>query len=140
MAIGVTDPMRPLSGRHGRLSARPPRTPPTAEQDTGLHRMSFEDREALVFVPESYVAGQPIPLLLALHGAGHEAESMLSPLRGTARRLGMLVLAPKSKGVTWDAIRGADFGPDPSFIDKALRQVFEAYAVDRSRLAVGGFS
>jgi predicted esterase len=102
--------------------------------------MSLEDREALVFVPDGYVAGQPVPFLLALHGAGHAPDSILSPLLGAARRLGMLVLAPKSKGVTWDAIRGADFGPAVGFIDKALRRAFEAYAVDRSRLAVGGFS
>jgi predicted esterase len=102
--------------------------------------MGFEDREALVYVPDSHVPGQPTPLLLALHGAAHDPDSILGPLRGTARRLGLLVLAPKSKGVTWDAIRGADFGPDVAFINEALKRIFAAYAVDRSRVAIGGFS
>ena len=140
MAVGVTDPTRPLSGRHGRLTARPSGTPPAGAQVTGLGRLNVEDREALVFVPESYVPGQPVPFLLALHGASHDARSILAPLLAPARAQGVLVLAPKSKGVTWDAIRGDDFGPDVVFINEALKRIFAAYAVDRGRLAVGGFS
>lgn len=140
MAIGVTDPMRPLSGRHGRLSARPPGTPPATPQTVGLGRLTVEDRGALVFVPENYVPGQPVPLLLALHGASSDAASILMPLLATARRLDLMLLAPKSKGITWDAIHGADFGPDVAFINAALKQLFAAYAIDRSRIAIGGFS
>jgi predicted esterase len=140
MAIGVTDPMRPLSGRHGRLSARPPKVAPTAAQASGLGRMTVADREALVLVPEGYAPGRPVPLLVALHGAAHDANSILSPLSEAARKLGVLLLAPKSKGITWDAIHGADFGPDVAFLNEALKRLFAAYAIDRNRIAVGGFS
>jgi predicted esterase len=34
----------------------------------------------------------------------------------------------------------ADYGPDVELIDQALAKVFSNYAVDASRLAIGGFS
>jgi phospholipase/carboxylesterase len=41
--------------------------------------------------------------------------------------------------VSWD-ILGGRFGPDVEFIDQALDWVFTRCAVDRTRLAIGGFS
>jgi phospholipase/carboxylesterase len=56
-----------------------------------------------------------------------------------AENLGILVLAPESRGGTWDVI-GGDFGPDVAFITRALEHTFARCAVDRRRLAIGGFS
>lgn len=60
-------------------------------------------------------------------------------LRSLADERGLLLLAPASRGSTWDAIRGG-YGPDVRLIDRALQQVFRAVAVDSGRIAVAGFS
>jgi predicted esterase len=52
---------------------------------------------------------------------------------------GVILLSPSSRGRTWDAIRGG-YGPDVSFIDGVLGQVFSQYAIDPARVAIGGFS
>ena len=49
------------------------------------------------------------------------------------------MLSPDSRGHTWDAITD-EFGPDVTFIDRALAGVFERCAVDPGRVAVAGFS
>jgi phospholipase/carboxylesterase len=51
----------------------------------------------------------------------------------------MILLAPDSRGRTWDALLGG-YGPDVAFIDQALGQTFGRYAVDPGNIAVEGFS
>jgi predicted esterase len=51
----------------------------------------------------------------------------------------MAVLAPDSRGTTWDAIAD-DFGDDVTFLNRALEFVFARLTVDPSRVAIGGFS
>ena len=51
----------------------------------------------------------------------------------------MSVLAPDSRGTTWDAIREG-FGDDVTFIDRALEHVFARVSIDPARVTVGGFS
>lgn len=50
-----------------------------------------------------------------------------------------MLLAPKSRGRTWDVILDR-FGPDVASLDALLEGVFERYAVDPARIALGGFS
>jgi phospholipase/carboxylesterase len=56
-----------------------------------------------------------------------------------AERWGALVLAPDSRGPTWDVLMGG-FGADVDFLDAALDGVFDAVAVDPRRLILSGFS
>src|SRR5918911_5524024 len=74
-----------------------------------------------------------------LHGAGGDAQGGLFPFVDRADAAGLLLVAPESRGPTWDVIRDS-YGPDVEFIDRALSVVFSRYAVDPSHLAVGGFS
>jgi phospholipase/carboxylesterase len=53
--------------------------------------------------------------------------------------LAMIVVAPDSRGVSWDFIRGP-FGADVAFVDSVLQITFACYDVDRTRVAIGGFS
>lgn len=50
-----------------------------------------------------------------------------------------MLLAPNARGRTWDAILDR-FGPDVASLDSLLEQVFERFALDRARIALGGFS
>jgi predicted esterase len=77
--------------------------------------------------------------VVSLHGAGGNELLGLYPLHDLADEHGLIVLSPASRGRTWDVILGG-FGPDVSFIDKALTMAFDRCAVDQARVAVSGFS
>jgi phospholipase/carboxylesterase len=106
------------------------------EQALGLGGGS--GRDGLLIVPASYRPDTPAPLVVLMHGAGGSARRV-SSLFGVADELGIIVLAPESRDRTWDAIRGS-FGPDIDFLNHALAHAFDRCAVDRRRLAIGGFS
>ena len=101
----------------------------------GLER----ERDALLHVPAGLRADRALPLVITLHGAGGDAEDGLALLRSQAEERGLLLLAPASRGRTWDAIGGA-WGPDVRLVDRALERVFAALPVDSGRIAVAGFS
>jgi predicted esterase len=122
----------------GRLLARP--TTPAEFVSSGLHRLGLDpERDAILYVPEGYRPEEPAPFVLSLHGAGGNAAAGLYPLGELADEYGCIVLAPASRGQTWDIILGG-FGPDVPFLDQALTAAFARCAVDPERLAVAGFS
>lgn len=94
----------------------------------------------LLYVPGSYGGPKrPAPMAVVLHGASGHARDALTLLRPLADATGMLLLAPTSHQYTWDVIVGG-YGPDVEAVDRALEETFSRYAVDPTRLAVGGFS
>jgi len=76
--------------------------------------------------------------VLALHGAGSGPGGFVG-LGAHAERAGLVVLAPKSRGGSWDLARGG-FGPDVAMIDRLLRHVFSRLSIDPRRVYVWGFS
>ncbi len=131
------------SGGHGARSAavliaRPGGAagePPTP----GEHLLGLRaERDALLYVPPG-PPSVPAPLLVGLHGAGGDAAAGLALLRPWADERGLLVLAPASRGSTWDAVRDG-YGADAELVDRALAEVFSTVDVDTERVAVAGFS
>jgi phospholipase/carboxylesterase len=125
----------------GRLASRP-REPAAGSAPTGLLplQLSGSDRDGAVYVPPSYRRDSPAPLVLTLHGAGSSGRRSLRRLQTLADAAGLILLAPDSRGTTWDVVRTGAFGPDAEFVDLALDLVFARYAVDPSRLVAEGFS
>jgi phospholipase/carboxylesterase len=123
--------------RQAQLFARP--GTPTGSVSPGLQALGLADRDAFLYVPESYAAPAPSTLVLTLHGAGGSPQGELSMLRPHADEHGWLLLAPYSRGHTWDLILGG-YGPDVTFIDRALAEVFRRSAVDPARVTIEGFS
>jgi phospholipase/carboxylesterase len=72
-----------------------------------------------------------------LHGAGGNAAGTLRLIEQAASDA--ILLLPESRGSTWDVIRGA-YGPDVTFLDAALQDVFRHHRVDPRRVALAGFS
>lgn len=131
-----TEPADPTVGRLG-SRPRDPVQPPAAP---GLHQLGLQSgRDGLVYVPAGYTPERPAPLVLMLHGAGGDARGGIDPFLGIADSAGMLLLAVDSRGHTWDVILGR-YGPDVSFVDRALSHVFDRYRVDPEHIAVEGFS
>jgi predicted esterase len=121
----------------GRLIARPHtnvRTSAQGERALELDR----SRDAILKLPAK-ASLAPLPLVVMLHGAGQSAKWMLGRVGSAADEVGVAVLAPNSRASSWDAIRGR-FGPDVTFLNRALERVFETVAIDSARIAVGGFS
>ncbi|WP_197094565.1 alpha/beta hydrolase [Microvirga massiliensis] len=96
-------------------------------------------RDGALFVPDRPGAATSAPLIVALHGAGGTASQMIDLLIESAETYGIILLAPESRERTWDVITGT-FGPDVSFIDRALQDVFQHHAIDPNKIAVAGFS
>ena len=123
----------------GRLGARPQHgsKPPAAP---GLQALGLvAGRDGFIYVPSGYDPARAAPMVLMLHGAGGNASGGLDPLVRLADQAGLLLLTPDSRGRTWDVLVGG-FGPDITFIDRALAQTFSRYEVDPRRIAIGGFS
>lgn len=120
-----------------RLTAAP--GTPTLTPELGLTQLGLGGlRDGFLYVPMTYRPDTPIPLFVALHGAGgggHHWESYHA--RAEAR--GMIVLAPDSRAATWDLGLGG-FGPDVAFLDEALQYTFDRCRVDPTRIALAGFS
>jgi len=113
---------------------------PSSGLAPGMHDLNSLGAKANLYIPASYSADRPTPVLVLLHGAAHDRnEWMQPPLLAEYDRAGVIVLSPDSTGGTWDMIRG-EFGPDVRLIDAALDVVFGHCNVDPSRIALGGFS
>ncbi|HEY2375667.1 MAG TPA: alpha/beta hydrolase-fold protein [Gemmatimonadaceae bacterium] len=122
----------------GRLTARPGRprlSPVIGRSSLGL----ASGRDGIVYVPERYNPSRPAPLVLMLHGAGQSAEIGIAPFLPLADAAGVVLVAPDSRGRTWDFLYGP-YSVDVAFIDRALGHVFEQCAIDPSRVVIEGFS
>ena len=95
-------------------------------------------RDGVIQIPTTALDGN-MPLLVFLHGATQTGSAMLRRIGPAADQAGVAILAPDSRGTSWDAIRG-DFGEDVTFLNRALEFVFDRLAVDPARVALGGFS
>lgn len=122
LAIGPSASPVPLSGQ----------PPPGELQPLG----QGDERDGVFVAPPG--AG-PAPLLVMLHGAGGTGRRAANMILALAEQRGCMVLAPDSRGTTWDAITGR-FGPDVRFLERALREALGRRAVDRSRVGMAGFS
>lgn len=125
--------------RRGRLRARPHPAPAAERGAPGERRLGLANgRDALLRVPDGLRPGDAVPLVVMLHGAGANARNALRILGGGGFEKA-LVLAPESRGRTWDGLTG-EFGPDVAFMDEALEYVFARHRVDPARIAIAGFS
>jgi phospholipase/carboxylesterase len=124
----------------GRLRARPEQIAAPRTAVPGRHPLGLDGpRDGAFLVPNGLDPSRPAPLIVALHGAGGIATHILDLVAGPAERHGVIVLAPESRGPTWDVIRGG-YGPDVAYIDQALAKIFALHPVDPSRIALSGFS
>lgn len=119
-----------------RLSARPGN--PTGTVSPGITRLG-NGTDAHLYVPRSYRADTPAPLVLGLHGATMNFTSQLDLLGDQAESHDLLVVAVQSTDYTWDGILGR-YGPDVARIDAALTQAFSRCRVDPARVIIEGFS
>jgi phospholipase/carboxylesterase len=99
--------------------------------------------DALFYRPRTLPTG-PAPLLVLLHGAGQPPADLIERFRQVADDRGVMLLAPKSRGGSWDLVPKPGgkprFGEDVPMIDGLLRDVFAKAPVDPKRVVLLGFS
>ncbi|MFP2907197.1 alpha/beta hydrolase [Pyxidicoccus sp. 3LFB2] len=123
----------------GRLHAKP-LSPRGEAGPRGLQPLGLGGRrDGLLYVPEGYRPEQPAALVVMLHGAGGNARHSLGWMQELADAEGFLLLAPESRGPSWDLVMG-EYGQDVAFLDQVLEHVFERYVVDPERVVLAGFS
>jgi phospholipase/carboxylesterase len=125
---------------YGRLSARPA-NPGNESIGTGLNPLGLESgRDGLLYVPATHQRGQKLPLVVYLHGAGGSSVVAVGVLQSEAESRGFALLVPDSRDFTWDIIRFGVYGPDVSYINRALEKVFSGLTIDASKIVLAGFS
>lgn len=125
----------------GYLFARPSGQPTASAVTPGLQPLGVDvRRDGHIYVPQGYEPGVPLPMALLFHGYTGSARQGIELLRPHADERGILLVAVQSRKVTWDVVMEGDYGPDAAFVEAALESVFQRFAVDPQRLAIGGFS
>lgn len=125
--------------RDPRLHARPQQV--AASTFAGLQSLPLGGmRDSYLYVPPDYDPASPSPMVLLLHGAGGHAQHGLDLLSHRADEANLILVAPTSASHSWDVIVSRAYGADVALLDQALQYVFARLAIDRSHLAIGGFS
>ena len=105
---------------------------------------SGENREYLLYVPESYDSTRPTPLVISLHGGGlWPAQQMnLSGWNRLADEEGFIVVYPAGAGypMKWETFEYDDPDLDVRFISELIGKVQSAYNIDRARIYANGLS
>jgi predicted esterase len=119
-------------------------------------RLTSLPEDAIAYVPAS--AGPHPPLLVLLHGAGHRQREMLEHMEGEADARGIVLLAPASRGISWDSVLAAEEPPSPGSalanararrftgsedanrVEAAIAALGRQMPVDRARAVLAGFS
>lgn len=122
------------------IKARP--GTPTVAPTIGYTRLGLTaPRDGLLYVPPTYQAATPAPLLLLLHGTGASASFWESYRIGELLDdLGVVVVAPDSRNATWDIITERGYASDPAFFNLALAYTFQRCNINATRIAIAGFS
>ena len=131
--------------------------PPAPAQHLVNHPKLFALSDGAVgYIPVS--AGLHPPLLVLLHGAGHEQATMVEHFEAEADKRGLVLLAPDSRGVSWDKVLAAEAppsvdspianqqshsfsrSPDADRVEQAIANLAKILPVDRAHTVLAGFS
>ncbi|MGH6951330.1 MAG: alpha/beta hydrolase family esterase, partial [Vitreimonas sp.] len=120
----------------------------TYDRDIELRALTHAglSRTAGIYVPTSYNAERPAPLIVALHGRFSSAKAFhaLSGLAAVAEARGAIVLYPQTVGGFWSdggdaTIRREMAQDDTGFVALAIEAAASAYAIDRGRIFLVGY-
>lgn len=116
--------------------------PPTGTISPGEHSLGQGRlRDGFLYVPGTYDRAVPAPLLVLLHGAKGKGDDWnVAQVLELVQAQGMVLLAPDSRGVTWDLVEDSVFTRDARFIEEAITRTFRRCNIDPARIGVAGFS
>ena len=111
----------------------------TSGAPTGfIHRKRNDDRsDYSLYIPEDYSPGQPLPLIVALHGGYGQGFEYIWTWMRSARSRRYAVLSPKSLDNTWDMSMPS---LDTQSVLRMLTEVTAEYSIDPARVYLTGLS
>ena len=107
---------------------------------------SGEKREYLLYVPRTYDAAKPSPLVISLHGAGGwpAQQRDVSRWNDLADREGFIVVYPSAGRESipriWHVEQGDRLMRDVRFISDLIDTIESRYNIDRNRIYANGLS
>jgi poly(3-hydroxybutyrate) depolymerase len=106
----------------------------------GLNKESIDfegnRHEYFIFVPKMNTGSAPAPMLVLLHGSGHDGRSLLYPWKKLATREGLVLVAPNAQNAAgWQS--PAD---GPGALISIAGAVKKQYGVDANRVYLFGHS
>ncbi len=120
------------------------------ELDPGRHVLTLKqgdlDRHYIVFVPESYVSGQRMPLVVALHGATMPADDMaqLTGWHYLGENEGFITVYPSGVQRLWNAGMQTDesvaANDDVAFIQAMIDNLKDQLCIQENQIYMSGFS
>lgn len=115
----------------------------------GVHRNAAGQRDYKLYVPSSY-AGQPLPLIVLLHGCKQTPDDFAAgtQMNAVAEERGCFVLYPAQSRAAnpsgcWNWFRREDQVRDkgePSIISGMTREMIARYGIDARKVYVAGLS
>ena len=117
-------------------------SPPVAGSYVLQLDVGAANRTALVHVPPGLAAGQPRPLVLALHGYGGSGPRMepYSGFSAVADRDRFLVAYPSSSGRSWNSTAARGRADDVRFLAQLIDLLSQTMCVDPGRVFATGVS
>lgn len=115
-------------------------------RNNGVLISSGEEREYLLYVPKSYDAARPAPLVISLHGGGMwpAGQREISQWNRVADERGFIVVYPAGAGIArhraWRAFSAARSEKDVRFISDLIDTLSAAYNIDSARVYANGLS
>lgn len=140
-------------GLRGRIRRAPPSASDIAPENgrfiEGIFSNAAGSRIYKLFVPSRY-EGQPLPLVVMLHGCTQSADDFAAGTRMNflAEEQNCFVVYPEqpngaNQAKCWNWFRTSDQqrgGGEPSLIAGITRQIARDYSINRKRIYVGGLS
>ena len=118
-------------------------TAPARTGEIRTLRVNGVERSYVLFVPSTYRAGRPAPLVLVFHGAGGRGRRMV-PHTGFSRlaeREGFVAVYPDGLGRRWNDGRGVAAGHDDvGFVRALLDTLGRELSLDSTRVFATGIS
>ncbi|MDO8290446.1 MAG: phospholipase [Parvibaculum sp.] len=109
-------------------------------EDAGLRHLSNDKQERggfSIYVPETYDAAVPCPLIIAMHGGSGHGRDMLWTWIASARTRGAILLSPTSIGPTWSLMEPE---LDHQNLMRMIEYVKENWSVDGEHILLTGMS
>jgi polyhydroxybutyrate depolymerase len=119
-------------------------TPPAEDAQKHTLVVAGQERYYLLTTPPSSPGGQPLPLVVDLHGLseGAETHTKMSMFGETGKAHGFVVVTPHGQGqpVHWDASPASQPNHDIELVDAFLDDIEATRCIDTSRIYATGLS
>jgi pimeloyl-ACP methyl ester carboxylesterase len=97
-------------------------------------RWNLSATRAYRYVPDSLAGSDAAPVVVFFHGHGATPNGWQPFLAQAAEAAGAIVVAPKSRGVTWS------LGVDDGIVEEVLERLATERSFDRGRVSLAGHS